>query len=86
MIGIEKLEEYCLIGRIEVLHSEKISLDGTEQNEQEPSEGQAHMHVSQPEVGSENFPVDQALKEYLPQALTERQSEESALKPELVRP
>jgi len=44
------------------------------------------MHISKPDVRLENFSVNEALKEYILQALPECPSEESALKPQLIRP
>jgi hypothetical protein len=67
-----------------VLRAEEVSFDGAKNDEKKPSEGQAHVHVTQDRVSPEYLPVQETLHENLPDALHERQSEKTSLQAQLV--
>ena len=71
-------------GGLRCFVTEEISFDGTKNNKEEPSEGQAHVHVTQYRVSFEYPPVQEALHEDLLDALHEGQSEEASLQTQLV--
>jgi len=68
-----------------VFITKKVSFNGTEKDQQEPSECKTHVHIAKLEVGLENFLVDQAFEKDLLQAMAECPAKETALKPQLVR-
>jgi hypothetical protein len=84
MVGIEELEEYGLVRRIQMFFPTDISLYCPEQNKKKPSESKTHMHIAKAGIRPEYLSVNKTLKEYLLKALTECPAEKSPLEPELV--
>ena len=82
---IETPEKDGMRRRVEVLLPEEVSLDGAKNDKQEPSEGEAHVHVTQNRILFEYPPVKEALHENLFDALHEGYAKEAPLQAQLVR-
>jgi hypothetical protein len=63
-----------------VSRTEGIRFDSAKNDKEEPTEGEAHVHVSQHGISFKHLTVQKALHEYLSDALHERFSEEASLK------